>query len=504
VSASVLVHGAERLAVRTAEQLRLLDVDAVALGDLDVTALEQRLGRGDAQALVLCDEDDIANFHLALAAREAQPDLRLVVRLFNLELGAQAERLLGCRALSASQLAAPAFVEAALRDDYSQRLQVEGHELLVLPGGDRDPLLALESGDGLLPDSAQGALSVIGQPRSRGAIAARRRRRGQVATVMRVLLADRRLRLLAAVLVALIALTAILYASVEDIGASEALHRSVAAVLGSDELSESAPGWLEIYDIGVLLVGVAALALVIALLTDALVSTRLAHALGGLPRRLRGHAIVCGLGTVGYRIGNELLSEGIDVCGVDIGDDLRLTRARSAGIAAAAGDASQISTLRSLGVHEAAYLFCVTDNDVANLEAALVARAENPGLRIVLRLFDPDLAARVERVAGLGVSRSVSDLAAPAFAAAALGRDVTGAIRTPRGLLLVARVSALDATVSEIASSALRVLSRERDGKLTWAPSGGERLEPGDRVTVIGTQRGLAQLSGDFGGTSPS
>ena len=147
-------------------------------------------------------------------------------------------------------------------------------------------------------------------------------------------------------------------------------------------------------------------------------------------------------------------------------------------------------------MQEAEYLFCVTDNDVANLEAALVARAENPALRIVLRLFDADLAERVERVAGLGVSRSVADLAAPAFAAAALGRDVTDAIRTRRGLLLVARMDELDATVGEIErTGALRVLSRRRGEHLDWAPDDDERLEPGDRVTVIGTQLGLAELA---------
>ena len=147
-------------------------------------------------------------------------------------------------------------------------------------------------------------------------------------------------------------------------------------------------------------------------------------------------------------------------------------------------------------MQEAAYLFCVTDNDVANLEAALVARAENPALRIVLRLFDADLAERVERVAGLGVSRSVADLAAPAFAAAALGRDVTDAIRTRRGLLLVARMG--DARRDGGRGRAQRRAARtqpQRGGELDWAPAAGERLEPGDRVTVIGTQRGLAQLA---------
>ena len=338
---AVLVHGAERLAVRTAEQLRLLEVEVVELGDMDVAELEARLAQGGAQALVLCDEGDIVNFHLALAARELQPELRLVVRLFNLELGQQAERLLSCRALSASQLAAPAFVEAALRDDYAQRIHVGDHELRVLPGGAGSALLALDSAGGLLPGKLGQATSVIGQPRASAAVTPRRPRRGQVASVARVLRADRRLRLLGAMLLALVAATTAIYARAEDLSLVDALHRSVVAVLGSDVLEPDAPDWLRLYDIGVLVLGVAALALVIALLTDAIVSTRLALALGGLPRRLRGHAIVCGLGTVGYRIGSELLAAGIDVCGVDIGDEERLARARSAGIAAAIGNGAQ-------------------------------------------------------------------------------------------------------------------------------------------------------------------
>ena len=64
-----------------------------------------------------------------------------------------------------------------------------------------------------------------------------------------------------------------------------------------------------------------------------------------------------------------------------------------------------------------------TDDDAANLTTAFHARALRSDLRIVLRLFDPDLAARLDRALGDYRSRSVSSLAAPSFAAAAVGWD---------------------------------------------------------------------------------
>src|SRR3712207_8666240 len=54
------------------------------------------------------------------------------------------------------------------------------------------------------------------------------------------------------------------------------------------------------------------------------------------------------------------------------------------------------------------------------------------------RLFDGDFADRVERAFRIDVSRSVSYLAAPAFAAAMLQRDVIGAIPVNRRVLLIA------------------------------------------------------------------
>ena len=59
---------------------------------------------------------------------------------------------------------------------------------------------------------------------------------------------------------------------------------------------------------------------------------------------------------------------------------------------------------------------------------------------MVLRLFDGDLAARVRRTFDLPLSRSVSYIAAPAFAEALMDREVIGTIAVERRVLLLAEV----------------------------------------------------------------
>ena len=61
------------------------------------------------------DQDDAANVEAALLAQEINPDLRIVIRMFNLSLGERMSALLNnCAVLSAAAIAAPAFVAAAL------------------------------------------------------------------------------------------------------------------------------------------------------------------------------------------------------------------------------------------------------------------------------------------------------------------------------------------------------------------------------------------------------
>ena len=122
-------------------------------------------------------------------------------------------------------------------------------------------------------------------------------------------------------------------------------------------------------------------------------------------------------------------------------------------------------------------------------------------MRIVLRLFDDDLAGRVHRKVANVVSRSVSYLAAPAFAAALLEHRVLRTIAVGRHVLLIADVrvepgaSIVGCPLADLERDRLaRVLALQGRGtlKFDWSPRRSRRLEAGDRVIVLATRAGLS------------
>ena len=158
------------------------------------------------------------------------------------------------------------------------------------------------------------------------------------------------------------------------------------------------------------------------MIVDALIGARLAGILGGV-RGKRHHVVVCGLGRVGTAVAVRLQSRGVPVVAIERrGDAPGVLRARQLKIPVVVAAATNASAQEIAGIGRADAVLAVTDDEAVNLEIALVAKDANPSVRVVARVFDHDLASRVERRLQLGATRSVSMLAAPAFAAAALGR----------------------------------------------------------------------------------
>ena len=96
--------------------------------------------------------DDVVNLHAALCAQAVEPDLRLVIRMFNTGLGYGVRRLFDdCAVLSDAAMSAPAFVAAALGEVAPTHFRHAGRTLYVARRGDvpeKHVVCALTASDG--------------------------------------------------------------------------------------------------------------------------------------------------------------------------------------------------------------------------------------------------------------------------------------------------------------------------------------------------------------------
>ena len=121
----------------------------------------------------------------------------------------------------------------------------------------------------------------------------------------------------------------------------------------------------------------------------------------------RDHIILCGLGHVGYRILERLLQWNLDVVVIEKNDGSQfLQRVQQLKVPVLLMDARQEESLEAAGLHHARTLVIATNDDLANVEIALDARRLNPGIRVVLRMFDEQIANKLRDAFNLEVAFS--------------------------------------------------------------------------------------------------
>jgi Trk K+ transport system NAD-binding subunit len=215
----------------------------------------------------------------------------------------------------------------------------------------------------------------------------------------------------------------------------------------------------------------------------------------------RNHVIVCGLGRVGLRIVTQLHAAGYEAVVIERDWNSEFVqRVLNLGVPIVLGDAREPTVLRQAGIRYARAVVATINDDLLNVEIALGARAVQPGIRVVLRVFNEELDRNLERTLGSNSAFSVSLVAAPTCAAAAVSRDIDYALTAGGYQLGVAQI--VVQPDSEIAGfiraveSAYRVrivyqVSQEGRPKLY---SSLNRLSAGDRITVIGTLDQLEEM----------
>ncbi|MCX4830167.1 NAD-binding protein [Streptomyces sp. NBC_01016] len=534
-------------------------------------------GVARADALALVHDDDETNIRAALAARRLNPRLRLVIRLFDRKLGQHLAQLLDQAAalaqpdlaaesldtsttiLSDADTAAPALAATAVAGT-GKVVQADGLllraveraprgrgrsaapglcTLAILSSSNNDPSDTEGSDTSgqeeplLLPDDQEIAAAV-----GRGSVVLDTVTPTEPALPPRRLAAralplgslfSRRVRWSLAVLVVCVLGLALATWATTESNPWRAGYLTMLDLFAIDEPAIGEPAARQIIQLLTGFAGLLLLPVLMAAVLEAMGTFRTASALRRPPRGLSGHVVLLGLGKIGTRVLARLHELGVPVVCVEENPEARgIPLARRLRVPTVIGDVRDEGVLEAAKVSRSHALLALTSLDTTNLEAALYARSVKPDLQVSLRLYDDAFATAVYRTLraahprALTRSRSVTTLAAPAFAGAMMGREVLGAIPVERRVLLFAaldvaghphlegrtvaasfragawRVLAVDSTAPGQRRTGLAAAPEEDESAPgpgpVWEMDPGYVLRPTDRVVLAATRRGLAEL----------
>ena len=216
------------------------------------------------------------------------------------------------------------------------------------------------------------------------------------------------------------------------------------------------------------------------------------------------HIVLVGLGHLGYRVAQKLHEMGESVAVVEINLGTHTTSAaRDMGIPVIQADARTPGSLESANIKDARTIILASQNDAMNLQIALKARSLNPKIQVVIRIFDEDFAHALQDQFGF-IALSATEMAAPVFAAAAAGADVTNPISIEGQLLGLARVTIrpksvfANKTVGYVEDNYhLNIVLLRHDHESEMHPTDSCPLHAGDTLAVLGGPEQLNRLVHD-------
>lgn len=415
--------------------VRRLKVPLV-VGDARDPDVLRSAGAARARGLVAAINDDLRNIEIALTARRIRPELATVMRIFNRELDVNLERRFGRNsAFSSSALGAPTLAAAAVS---------------------REIVHALRLPEGLLGVTE---VTVAAESTISGFVRALEER-----------YAVRLIRL-------------------RDVAGRERRRGFMTKMEAGDQA---------------LLLGSLA----------ALERVRLDNLTGGKldflermpmqrPTERFNTVIVCGLGKVGSAVIRLLLRiepcpELVVICTPQTPAELTAPL-EARGVRVIRGDAREAQTLERAGLRRAYAVAAVFGDDLANLQIGLAARELRPDIHLVLRVFSDVLAERLGALFGINTAYSVSALAAPTLAAAAVLREVEYAFDVGERLFALETLPAdgpfVGRSVSELREqSGLLVVGLRRAGVQRMLPEHELCVEAGDELLLLGELHDLARL----------
>jgi Trk K+ transport system NAD-binding subunit len=214
------------------------------------------------------------------------------------------------------------------------------------------------------------------------------------------------------------------------------------------------------------------------------------------------HVVLVGLGHLGFRVMRALQELAQEMVVIEINPKANLiTQARKAGIPVIHDDAQRDEALEGANVAKARAIVVCTQNDSLNLHVALRARKLNPAIKVVVRIFDDELARAIEEQFGYQ-ALSATGMAAPMFAAAASGMDITRPVTIEGQPLSLASLAIqpasalLGRSIEEIEQGYdVSIVLLRQNSISDFHPAGERCLEVGHVLAVFGGPEQLGRLT---------
>lgn len=205
-----------------------------------------------------------------------------------------------------------------------------------------------------------------------------------------------------------------------------------ADLFGSFEPLKESSEWLQLFSLTLTLAGTAFVGVLYAVLTEALLSSKFQLARKHPPIPKENHIVIVGFGRVGQRIAKVLKEFKESVLAITLNLQVDVANLEFPLIT---GEAQKSLELAHLD--KAKSVVIVTDDDILNLELALMIKAININTNLVIRTNGDSLTENLSQLLPTASVIGAYEVAAEAFAGAAFGENILNLCRVKDQTILV-------------------------------------------------------------------
>jgi voltage-gated potassium channel Kch len=258
------------------------------------------------------------------------------------------------------------------------------------------------------------------------------------------------------------------------------------------------PWWIRLFSLILTLVGTVFVGVIYALLTEALLASRFEFIKQPPPIPQQDHVVIVGMGKIGIKIKTLLAKFQQQIVGITLNSNVE--RQSNAQIPIVTGNLATVLT--TANVSQAKSMVIVTDDEILNLETALMAKAIAPHLNLVLKTSGIRLSSHLRTLLPTAHIVGVYAVAAEAFAGAAFGENILDLFRLGDNTILVTeyQIEAQDTLegllLDDIADGygVIPIVYQQPNKASVILPSNELPMKIGDRLVVLATIDGLRRI----------